>query len=330
MKEWVTSTGYRLGWTVLRRAPEQWVHGVFTHAADIIWRRQGRGVQQLEANLLRVVPGATGKELRALSRAVMRSYMRYFMETFRLQDIPAETLIARMHSAGSEIPALEMMKQGRGVIFALAHLGNYDHAGAWIIARGSGGLTTVAERLKPESVYDQWLAYREALGFEVLPHTGAGAFGVMARRLREGRLVCLVADRDLTAGGVEVNFFGERARVAASPANLAVQTGAALMPVTLWYEGDDWGARVHPEIPLPAHGTRKEMAAAMTQQLVDVWQAAIAEHPEDWHMLQKVFVADLDPGRLPPSQSNGQVNGAGQGGAGQDGAASQDAESPAL
>jgi KDO2-lipid IV(A) lauroyltransferase len=128
--------------------------------------------------------------------------------------------------------------------------------------------------------------------------------------------VCLVADRDLTAGGVEVDFFGERARVAASPANLAIQTGAALIPVTVWFEGDDWGAGVHPEIPVPAEGTRKEKAAAMTQQLVDVWEAAIDAHPADWHMLQKVFVADLDAGRLPASQSaNGTANGAANGAA---------------
>jgi KDO2-lipid IV(A) lauroyltransferase len=139
-------------------------------------------------------------------------------------------------------------------------------------------------------------------------------------RLRAGGLVCLVADRDLTAGGVEVTFFGERARVAASPANLAVQTGAALIPVMTWFEGDDWAARVYPEIPVPAHGTRKEKVAAMTQQLVAIWEKGIAEHPEDWHMLQKVFVADLDAGRLPPSQS---VNGAGPPGG-------RDAETPAL
>lgn len=325
MKDRVVSAAYRFGWTVVRRIPERWMRWVFTQIADIIWRRQGRGVQQLEANLLRVRPDATGKQLRALSRATMRSYLRYFLEAFRLPDITGEELVARTHSGGSEIPALEMLKQGRGVIFALPHMGNYDQAGKWILARGSGPFTTVAERLKPETLNEQFLDYRKTLGFEVLPHTGAGAFGVMARRLREGGLVCLVADRDLTAGGAEVDFFGERARVAASPANLAVQTGAALVPVTCWYEGDDWATRIHPEIPVPAEGTRKVKVAAMTQQLVAVWEKYIAEHPDDWHMLQKVFVADLDAGRLPASQSagNGPINGAANG-------AGRDAETPAL
>ena len=337
MKDRAISAAYRLGWTGVRRMPERWMMWLFTQIADIIWRRQGRGVQQLEANLHRVRPDATGKELRALSRAAMRSYLRYFLEAFRLPDIPADELVARMHSGGSENPALEMLKRGRGVIFALPHMGNFDTAGKWIIARGSGRFTTVNERLKPESLYDQFVAYRESLGFELLPHTGAGAFGVMARRLREGRLVCLVADRDLTAGGVEVDFFGERARVASSPAGLAVQTGAALIPVTTWFEGGDWGAQVSPEVPVPAEGTRKEKVAAMTQQLVAVWEKGIAAHPEDWHMLQKVFVADLDRDRLPASQSAapGLPGGAGAGngqrdsGHGGDTGAGRDAETPA-
>jgi phosphatidylinositol dimannoside acyltransferase len=319
----LASAGYRFGWTVVRRMPETAMFWVFTQIADIIWRRQGKGVQQLEANLLRVRPDATGKQLRALSRAAMRSYLRYFLEAFRLPDITTDELTARTHSDGTEDSALQMLRDGRGVIFALPHMGNFDVAGEWIIGRGSGQFTTVNERLKPESLYEQFIAYREGLGFELLPHTGAGAFGVMARRLREGRLVCLVADRDLTAGGVEVDFFGERARVAASPANLAVQTGAALMPVTTWFEGGDWGTHVWPEIPVPAEGTRKEKAAAMSQQLVAAWQAAITAHPQDWHMLQKVFVADLDPSRLPPSLS---------GGTGQPGGEPppRDAETPAL
>jgi KDO2-lipid IV(A) lauroyltransferase len=122
---------------------------------------------------------------------------------------------------------------------------------------------------------------------------------VLARRLRAGRLVCLVCDRDLTSSGVEVQFFGEAARMAAGPAALAVQTGAALMPVTLWFEGENWGARIFPEVPVPEAGTQKEKIAAMTQQMAAAFELTITEHPEDWHMLQRVFVADLDPARLP-------------------------------
>jgi KDO2-lipid IV(A) lauroyltransferase len=188
------------------------------------------------------------------------------------------------------------------VIFALPHMGNWEHAGAWIVLRGAGKVTTVAERLRPESLYDRFVAFRERLGMEVLPHSaGASRFGVLAQRLRTGGLVALLCERDLTGSGIEVEFFGEPARIMGGPAALAEQTGAALMPVTLWYEGENWGAHIHQEIPVPETGTGQEKIAAMTQQLARVFEDGIARHPEDWHMLQKVFVADLDTGRLRPA-----------------------------
>jgi phosphatidylinositol dimannoside acyltransferase len=230
----------------------------------------------------------------------MHSYARYWLEAFRLQTISPERILSGMHIEGpGEQVAFGHMKRGRGVIFALPHMGNWEHAGAWIVARGVNKFTTVAERLEPESVFDKFVAFRESLGMEVLPATGGTSrFGVLAQRLRAGRLVCLLADRDITGSGIEVDFFGEKARMMGGPAALAVQTGAALMPVTLWYEGECWGAHIHEEIPVPAEGTRQEQIAAMTQRLATTFEAGITEHPQDWHMLQRVFTGDLDPVRL--------------------------------
>jgi KDO2-lipid IV(A) lauroyltransferase len=226
----------------------------------------------------------------------MRSYARYYLETFRLQVIPAERILSGMHVNTPNVDlTLEHMKNGRGVIYALPHMGDFEQAGRWVNLYGAGSFTTVAERLKPESVFELFLKFRTSLGMEVVPTTGGPhPFGVMAQRLRAGKLVCLVADRDLSDTGVEVDFFGEKALFPAGPAMLAVQTGAALMPVSCWFVGEDeWAAHVHDEIPVPPDGTRKEKAAAMTQALASVFEQAIGEHPEDWHMLQKVFVSDL-------------------------------------
>ncbi len=207
-----------------------------------------------------------------------------------------------MRAAGQEQAALRHLAAGRGVIFALPHMGNWEHAGAWIVLRGAGKVTTVAERLRPASLYDRFAAFRESLGMEVLPHSGgAGRSGVLAQRLLAGGLVGLLCERDLTGSGIEVGFFGEPARMMGGPAALAEQTGATLMPVTLWYEGENWGAHIHQEIPVPQTGTRQEKIAAMTQQLARVLEEGIARHPQDWHMLQKVFAADLGTGRLRPA-----------------------------
>jgi Bacterial lipid A biosynthesis acyltransferase len=195
---------------------------------------------------------------------------------FRLPVMPADRLIGGAHGTGHIRAAFEYPAAARGVVFALSHMGNHDLAGAWVIAEGAESVTTVAERAKPESVYGRFVAFREGLGVEVLPASGgtSSAFGVLAQRLRADKLVCLVCDRDVTGGGLEVEFFGEKARVMGGPAALAVQTGTALMPVILWFEGDHWGAHVHEEIPVPAEGDSKQHAAAM-QQVAYLFEAGL-------------------------------------------------------
>jgi phosphatidylinositol dimannoside acyltransferase len=305
LSERLTGFAYRLGWKLICRLPESWARWAFTKVADIAWRRQGPSVQVLEANLHRVLsyksgrPDVDGKELRALSRATLRSYARYWLEVFRLPVIPVARLVSGMHiNAAGEEALFANLKAGRGVVIALPHMGNFEQAGGWVVARGAGSFTTVAERLRPESVYEAFVRFREGLGMEVLPLTGGQSpFGTLAQRLRAGKLVCLVSDRDLKETGIEVQMFGETARIAATAA-LAVHTGAALLPVATWFEGDDWGAHIYAEIPVPESGTRTEKIAAMSQELARIFETAIAEHPQDWHMLQRVFTADLDLARL--------------------------------
>lgn len=300
MKARFTAIAYTLGWSALCRVPHSWAAAVFRLIADIAWRRQGAGVQILEGNLLRVLgKDATGQELRALSRESMRSYARYWLEIFRLPVMPKDLLVNETREVGRVDQMLDYLAAGRGVVVPLPHMGNWDAAAVWVIGRGAGSFTTVMERLEPESVYKRFLAFREGLGMEVLPASGGQSpFGVLAQRLRKGKLVALPSDRDVAGGGVEVDFFGERALMMGGSAALALQTGAALMPATVWFEGDRWGVEIHDEIPVPADGDRWQQAAAMTQQVARVFEAAIRKHPADWHMLQRVFVSDLDPDRL--------------------------------
>ncbi|MER5291976.1 phosphatidylinositol mannoside acyltransferase [Streptomyces pharetrae] len=294
-QERLTDALYGLGWSTVRKLPEPAAVRLGRTIADLAWKRRGKGVLRLESNYARVVPDATPERLAELSRAGMRSYLRYWMESFRLPAWSAERV-----RAGVEVKDLHHLTDGlaagKGVVLALPHLANWDLAGAWVTTALNIPFTTVAERLKPETLYDRFVAYRQGLGMEVLPHDGGSAFGTLARRLRDGGLVCLVADRDLSASGVEVRFFGDTARMPAGPALLAQQTGALLLPVTLWYDDSPvMRGRVHPPIEVPETGTRAEKTSVMTQALADAFAQGIADHPEDWHMLQRLWLSDLDP-----------------------------------
>ncbi|GII58182.1 lipid A biosynthesis lauroyl acyltransferase [Planotetraspora thailandica] len=295
----LVAAAYSVGWVVAGRAPERLAAWVFRVLADLLWSRRGKSVLRLESNLARVI-GADPSDaaVRELSRAGMRSYFRYWMEAFRLPSMSRERILSGTVAPGGQA-IFDNVDSGRGAVMALPHMGNWDMAGAWLVHKGYP-FTTVMERLKPESLYERFMAYRENLGMEVLPLTARGggsamAFGTLAKRLRAGRAVCLPAERDLTDSGVEVDFFGARTRMAPGPALLAVQTGAALLPAILWFEGDGWGIRIHEEIPVPAEGTRQEKVAAMTQSLAEAFEKGISEHPEDWHMLQRLWLEDLQP-----------------------------------
>ncbi|MFE4254132.1 phosphatidylinositol mannoside acyltransferase [Streptomyces sp. NPDC056910] len=288
---------YGAGWSTVKKLPEPVAVRLGHTIADLAWRRRGKSVLRLESNLARVVPDASPERLKQLSKAGMRSYLRYWMESFRLPSWSADRV-----RNGFDIDDAHLLTDGlasdRGVILALPHLGNWDLAGAWVTTKLETPFTTVAERLKPETLYDRFVAYRESLGMEVLPHEGGSAFGTLARRLRAGGLVCLVADRDLSESGVEVKFFGDIARMPAGPAILAQQTGALLLPVTLWYdESPVMRGRIHAPIEVPETGTRAEKTSVMTQALADAFATGIADHPEDWHMLQRLWLADLEERR---------------------------------
>ncbi|WP_282796066.1 phosphatidylinositol mannoside acyltransferase [Streptomyces sp. CC224B] len=303
--EKLTDALYGAGWSTLKKLPEPAAVRLGRTIADVAWKRRGKGVLRLEANYARVVPDASPRRLAELSRAGMRSYMRYWMESFRLPAWSEERI--RDGVTVEDVHLLtDGLDRGRGVILALPHLANWDLAGAWVTTKLKTPFTTVQERQKPESLYDRFVAYRSGLGMEVLPHTGGSAFGTLARRLRAGGLVCLVADRDMSSSGVEVSFFGETARMPAGPAALAQQTGALLLPATLWYDSSPvMRGRVHPPVDVPEEGTRKEKTAAMTQALADAFATGIAAHPQDWHMLQRLWLADLDPAKGPRRAGGG-------------------------
>ncbi|MBQ1124463.1 phosphatidylinositol mannoside acyltransferase [Streptomyces smyrnaeus] len=317
LRDRLTDSLYGLGWAGVKKLPEPAAAALGRQLADTVWRRRGKGVTRLEANLARVVPDASPARLRQLSQAGMRSYLRYWMESFRLPSY-SEQHVLDCVDVENVHRLTDGLASGRGVILALPHMANWDLAGAWAVAATRQPFTTVAERLKPESLYDRFVAYRESLGMEVLPHGGASALGKLARRLRAGGFVCLVADRDLSASGIEVEFFGEATRMPAGPALLAQQTGALLLPVTLWYEAPPrMKARVHEPVPVPQLEGRRERTAVMTQALADIFAAGIADHPQDWHMLQRFWLADLEPGPgRTPGEAAGPAPAAGERGTG--------------
>jgi phosphatidylinositol dimannoside acyltransferase len=287
--EQAAATGYVAGWRLVGRLPESTARSAFRRLADELHRRDGRSVQRLRANLDRARPGLSATELDELTREAVRSYLRYWRESFRLPTWPKDDLVRRTRTVG-EHHIRDAHAAGAGVVAALPHMANWDWAGAWACSTGMP-LVTVAERLRPERLYDEFVAYRASLGMRILPLTGGGTpVPQLEGYLRDGGLVCLLADRDLSRNGLEVSLCGRPARMPRGPALLARRTGAPLLPVTLAYRGEDMEITFHPPVP-PAPGD--DGLVAMTQAVADRFSAALRADPQDWHMMQRVFVEDL-------------------------------------
>jgi KDO2-lipid IV(A) lauroyltransferase len=288
----ITDWGYAAGWQVVRAMPDFMARNAFDAGAH--YAARNGGPVQLRKNLARVIGTTPARVPDGLIRASVASYARYWREAFRLPSMDLTKLGKQLdpHFGGQEHIAAAL-DAGRGAILALPHSGNWDMAGVWL-AQKHGTFTTVNERLKPESLYKRFIAYRESLGFEMLPLSGGERppFEVLAERLRDNRVVCLMAERDLTRAGVQVDFFGEPTRMPAGSAKLAIETGADLMVVHSWYPAHGWEFSTTPPLD-----TSSGDVAVITQTLADHFARNIAAHPADWHMMQPQWLADLSEER---------------------------------
>lgn len=292
MREKLTAYAYMAGWKLVRWMPHRLANALFNAGAD--WAARGdKGTYYLRRNLARVVgeDGVTDE----LVRASMRSYARYWQEAFRLPAIAGDPKLMTRLDAGipygrEDIEAT--MARGKGLILTLPHSGNWDMAGMWLVNRYAG-FATVAERLKPEVLFDAFVNYRESMGFEVIAASGGDQppYKRLKEVLEAGGIVCLMGERDMTRHGVPVMLFGEETTLPAGPAKLAIETGAGLHVAHSWFEGTDddpqWGLLGTPEIEVTT-------VEDTTQRIADLFEKHIRAHPEDWHALQPMWPRDRE------------------------------------
>lgn len=306
---------FALARAAVERLPESVGRALFSAAGTAMGLSGSAGPRRLRANQARIRPGLGPVRARLLSAAAMRSYMRYYYECFRLPVLGEDRILARVQ-LDNDAELRADLASGRSATAALVHAGNWDMAGAWACI-DLAPVHTLAERLEPAGLYEDFLRFRTGLGMTIYPVVrGGGGLRALEEDMAAG--VCftpILADRDLTASGVEVRLAGHAMLVAPGPALLAQRTGCAIYPVFSRYErlarrrraaaGTRWGLRLTVGEPVRAETTpdsdSRERAAdvrRMSQEWMDQFEPWLRAHLEDWHMLQRVFVSDLDPERL--------------------------------
>ena len=285
-KDFLAALPYFVGWRLVRALPGKSAYSLFENIGKIVLSRNGAQMKRLRSNLQRVVPSNSQDAMDRLMRAAVSSSMRYWCDTFRSSDWSKSRISTTVTTTREELLTAPM-KDGRGVVVALPHAGNWDHAGFYFCGMGFP-LVTVAERVKPEALFNKFLEYRQNMGMEVLPLDGR-SMGTLLQRAREGALIALVSDRDLSRSGVDVTFFGHPARMPAGAALLAIRTGIPLITAFVSYTNTG----IHIEfnsVPIPSHGTEAERVTTVVQECADLFAKGITAHPQDWHMLQRIWV----------------------------------------
>jgi len=287
MKKSLTYYAYYTAWKLLAALPEKSAYNFMEWLADQITKRNPSGVQRMRSNYLRIKPELSEPELQASVKAGMRSYLRYWCDTFRLPTWSHGRIVNSVRVVNDHL-LREALAAGKGAIVSLPHAGNWDHAGAYYCETGAP-VVTVAEHLEPEKLFKKFLSYRESLGMEVLD-ASARSLAVLSQRLRQGRLIALVADRDLSRNGVNVNFLGYPARMPAGPAVLSLQTGAPLLTAFVHYTEEGIEIIFEPAVEIPNLEKQSEKVAAMIQETASRLEKHLSVYYEDWHMLQRIWI----------------------------------------
>ena len=278
---------YSTLWLIVRKLPKQSAYKLFDLIATIAYRRNRKRVQYLRKNYQHVFPADNPDAINEKVQEGLRNAMRYWCDTFRISDWDSEEVSKSVETKREEL-LLDSFASGNGVIVALPHAGNWDHAGLYFCSKGIQ-VNTVAEHLKPERLFRKFLKHRESMGMSVLD-LNAQVINELESRLKKGALVALVADRDLSKSGVTVNFFNGKARMPAGPALLAYRTNAVLITAFVSYTKKGIQIDFSGPIKVEKRESESSEVTRLTQELALQFEKDISRAATSWHMQQRIFI----------------------------------------
>jgi KDO2-lipid IV(A) lauroyltransferase len=224
----------------------------------------------------------------ASTKEAFRLYGRFWFDAFHVIDWSNERMRREFVWDGMEHVAAARAA-GTGAICVMPHIGNWDAAGKAMVAHGHP-VVAVAEHLRPQRLYELFLRQRRELGMEPIGLVEGGQVGrQLAAALAANKVVALVADRDLSGRGVEVEMFGASRRIPPGPALLSISSGAPILLCDVYQTRDGWRCVLHPLDEPPRTGDRRADVTAMTRALAAAFEQAISAAPPDWHLFQPAW-----------------------------------------
>ena len=291
MKNFLIVFGYKTGAFAARLFPSRVAQRIISLISPVIARTSKKRRAIIERHLQRVDPSLYGKALSGASSRAFGSYVRYYFESFRLPRRSAQHVDAHIRVEGYPY-VTEALEKGNGVVLALPHLGGWEWAGRWVSDLGHQ-LTVVVEPLQPPELFEWFMNLRSDLGMKVIP-LGPDVAAEVLKSLRNNEVVCLLCDRDIQGGGIEVEFFGETTTLPGGPAMLAIRANSTVLPTAVYFTNDVDGhlGVVRPPLDLTRSGSLRDDVANVTQQLARELEVLIRRAPDQWHLFQPNWPSD--------------------------------------
>ncbi len=224
------------------------------------------------------------RERRVIARQTFVNLATNFVVFCRIPKLRKRTL-ARTVKFHGKVPVMEALRRGKGVIFFLAHLGNWEvMVTVPLLLRQP--LYAVGKPLR-NPYLDRWInGIREYFGLEIVSSQGAAKS--LLRLLRENRMVGILADqRARRREAVMIDFFGHPAPTLPTPAFFALKTGAAVIPVSHRREGNVHHITAHPAFEVTKTGDLKRDIIENTQRFHRFLEKEIRKDPTQWFWIHR-------------------------------------------
>lgn len=268
-----------------RTLPERTGRAVFTRLGRFAYHLTPGTRAVVAANQAQVL-GRHGDDpmVKASTREAYALYARYWFDTFHLRTLSDAEVLERV-SCTTLHHIAQALEAGRGAIVALPHMGNWDAAGRWMAAVGYP-VVAVAEELRPRRLFELFLEHRRSLGVDIVSSSGAGIGRELSSALAANRVIALVADRDLSGRGVDVEMFGRVRRLPTGPALLSITSGAPLLVSPVYTTRDGWRIQIGEPLSVEPTDDRRADVDALSAMLAARFEEAVSAAPADWHLFQ--------------------------------------------
>lgn len=278
---------YRFGQFIAMHLPIKVAYAIAVFCSDLHFIFADRDRLAVKENLQVIFPGKSIKEIRKIRIRMFRNFAKYLVDFFRFEIIDQEYIKKNIR-----IENIHYFKQalakGKGAIVLTAHFGNWELGGI-VIALLGYPFWAVALPHKEKEVNKFFNFQRESKGVRVIPL--GKAVRMCLAVLKKNELVALVGDRDFTAKGEILDFFGKPALFPEGAAAFSLKTGAPIVPgFMLRNEDDTFTLKIEKPLEFKPSGDKNRDLTDLIQRYKIIFEEYIRRHPDQWYMFRRFWL----------------------------------------